>query len=218
MVRVALTRKFTLTPVSDPCFVKVTITVNPVNDAPIARDATFHVQRDGATCIDFACLVADADGDALSLSFANPSHGTLTRTDDGRYHYRPAQGFVGTDTFTYTVSDGQLSTTGIITLAVGGWACGNSATLQVTSGWASAGQTDSGYRYIVVTQGGGSPGDREADAADDVPMVDWGAKVDSHAYVAPGASSTWWRVLGGEPVPGPTEFAQRTGLSVKKPH
>jgi VCBS repeat-containing protein len=198
---------------------RVTITVAPVNDAPTARDATFRVRRDGAACIDFACLVADVDGDALTLSFASPGHGTLTRTDDGRYLYRPAQGFSGTDTFTYTVSDGRLSATATITLVVGGWACGNGASVQVTSGWASAGQTGNGCRYIVVNQNQNRGSSRSGtDTTGDLPTVDWNAQAEAQAYAAANASAPWWDALGEEPLPGSNDFAQQCGLRVKKPH
>jgi hypothetical protein len=39
----------------------------PVNDAPIAKNATFTVQRNGSVRIDFSRLVSDVDGDILSL-------------------------------------------------------------------------------------------------------------------------------------------------------
>jgi hypothetical protein len=42
------------------------------------------------------------------------------RNQDGSYTYTPAKGFTGTDSFTYTVSDGKLSTTAKITLTVSG--------------------------------------------------------------------------------------------------
>jgi hypothetical protein len=107
--------------------------VAPVNDAPIARNATFRMQQDGNVCIDFASLIADIDGDALTLSFGNPRHGTPTRTSDGHYLYRPDRNFSGTDTFTYTVSDDRTSTSAMITLDVDRRNyCGDGARIQVT--------------------------------------------------------------------------------------
>ena len=52
---------------------------------------------------------SDPDGDALSVS--NPggvtaANGDLSLGADGAFTYNPAPGFEGTDTFTYTVSDG----------------------------------------------------------------------------------------------------------------
>ncbi|WP_369929476.1 polymorphic toxin-type HINT domain-containing protein [Xanthomonas sp. NCPPB 2632] len=56
----------------------VSVTVK-VNHAPTAQNASFHVQKDGSVRIDFDCLVADQDDDALTLSLTNPSKGTLTQ-------------------------------------------------------------------------------------------------------------------------------------------
>jgi large repetitive protein len=36
---------------------------------------------------------------------STPAHGTVTMAPDGTYVYRPATGFIGTDTFTYKVTD-----------------------------------------------------------------------------------------------------------------
>ncbi|MCQ2354663.1 MAG: S-layer homology domain-containing protein [Clostridia bacterium] len=50
----------------------------------------------------------DPDGDALMYEIVNyPSHGCLTLTDAsaGTYLYRPASGYSGKDSFTYTVRD-----------------------------------------------------------------------------------------------------------------
>lgn len=188
----------------------------PVNYAPIARDATYRLRQDGSVCIDFACLVADVEGDVLSLSFANPSHGTLTRTDDGRYLYRPANGFSGTESFTYTVSDGQASTTATITLNVlDRWGrCDNSASVQVTSGWSSASQASSGYRYVVVNQGRNSSNPQADAKADELPSVDWDAQADVQAYAVAYTSSPWLEALGEELASGPINFAQQCGFDV----
>ena len=62
---------------------------------------------------------AISNGDALNLAgFTQPAHGTLTRAG-GVLTYRPDAGYVGPDSFGYTVSDGSLSDTGTVTIAVG---------------------------------------------------------------------------------------------------
>ena len=46
----------------------------------------------------------DPDGDALTITSVGPaSHGTVTNNGDGSLTYKPAAGFLGVDTFTYTV-------------------------------------------------------------------------------------------------------------------
>jgi len=81
------------------------------------------------------------DGDALSFGLApngGPANGTVTVNPDGSYTYTPAANFNGTDSFTYTVSDGQGgTTTGSISITVDP---ANDA--PTTSGATLAGQED----------------------------------------------------------------------------
>ena len=49
----------------------------------------------------------DADADLLTATVVNgPGHGTLTLGGDGAVTYTPEAGFHGSDSFTYTASDG----------------------------------------------------------------------------------------------------------------
>ena len=88
--------------------------------------ASYTLTEGGSIVIDFAGLISDADGDVLTLSFTNLKNGKLTKNPGaspelGRrstYTYTPKREFSGTETFTYTVSDGKLTTTAIITLTV----------------------------------------------------------------------------------------------------
>ena len=70
--------------------------------------------------IDLQSLISDIEGDPLTLTVNSPANGTLTRNTDGTYRYIPNQGFTGTDSFTYTVSDGELTTTATISIIVKG--------------------------------------------------------------------------------------------------
>ncbi len=96
----------------------VTLTVKPVNDAPVAHNASYTVQKDGSIKIDLLSLTSDVDGDCLTLCITHPGKGTLTKNADGTYSYRPRQGYTGADSFSYTVSDGKLTSTGTISLNV----------------------------------------------------------------------------------------------------
>ena len=62
----------------------------------------------------------DADHDTMTASVvAQPLHGTLTFSSNGTFTYTPAAGFSGTDSFTYQVSDGILtSSVATATIAV----------------------------------------------------------------------------------------------------
>jgi hypothetical protein len=96
----------------------LSVKVLPVNDAPIAKNATFTVQRNGSVRIDFSQLVSDVDGDILSLMPDCPNKGTLSKNSDGSYTYTPRRNFTGTDSFTYTVNDGTSCVQATISLVV----------------------------------------------------------------------------------------------------
>jgi hypothetical protein len=102
----------------------VSITVTPVNDAPVANDDTFTVALDGVVTPSAGVLVndRDMDGDSLAAVLATgASHGQVTLRPDGTFTYTPAAGFSGIDTFTYRASDGRLaSNVATVTLVVAG--------------------------------------------------------------------------------------------------
>jgi hypothetical protein len=98
----------------------VTITVNPVNDPPVAEDDTATVDE-GAT-VDVAVLANDHDveGDNLTVvALSDPARGSAVVNLDGTVAYTPDAGLSGPDTFTYTVSDGSGGEdTATVTIAV----------------------------------------------------------------------------------------------------
>ena len=87
----------------------VTVTVNPVNDAPVADDATLGVVEGTTLAFDLQTLVDDietADGDLIFAVNTSPSNGNLTASGpDGVWVYEPDPGFNGTDTLVYEVMD-----------------------------------------------------------------------------------------------------------------
>ncbi len=102
----------------------VTIVVNPVNDAPVAIDDSITVEPDTASVLslglDLFANDNDVDGDSLSLDgFTQPSNGALVDNGDDTLTYTPTPGFVGVDSFTYSVTDGALpSNVATVTLSV----------------------------------------------------------------------------------------------------
>jgi VCBS repeat-containing protein len=94
----------------------VTITVEPKNDAPVASNDSYRTAT-GATLTvssaDEGVLAndTDVDGDGLTVTVVvtNPEHGTLTVELDGTFSYTPEAGYQGLDTFSYTVTDGELT-------------------------------------------------------------------------------------------------------------
>ncbi|MCA9140285.1 MAG: tandem-95 repeat protein [Planctomycetales bacterium] len=102
----------------------VTVTVTPVNDPPTGVDDTFDVVE-GTTANRLEVLSNDSispdTGETLSVTSVtgNSSGSTVAVSSDGlAVNYTPASGFTGTDTFTYTVSDGQLTDTVTATVTV----------------------------------------------------------------------------------------------------
>ena len=83
----------------------VSVTINPVNDAPIANDMSLSLDRESS--IDFTLDASDQDGDSLSKTIVSqPDNGTLVPGAGLNYTYTPDSGYFGTDSFTYKVNDG----------------------------------------------------------------------------------------------------------------
>jgi Ca2+-binding RTX toxin-like protein len=86
----------------------VTVTVNAVNDAPVAAGDSVITDEDFAvTTGDVLADDTDVEGDDLSIqSFTQPAHGTVVDNADGTFTYTPNVNYNGLDSFTYTVVDG----------------------------------------------------------------------------------------------------------------
>ncbi len=88
----------------------VTLTVRPLNDAPVAMADTYALDEDTVLIVPALGIVAndaDVDGEALSATLvAGPAHGTLTLEATGAFSYQPLADWWGEDLFTYTVTDG----------------------------------------------------------------------------------------------------------------
>jgi hypothetical protein len=99
----------------------VTITVRAVNDAPVAVADRAEADPAVPVRIDVLGNDRDAEGDTLSVaSVGTSTNGVITQNPDGTLTYTANAGFVGTDTFTYVVSDGRGGTaTGTVTVIVG---------------------------------------------------------------------------------------------------
>ncbi len=85
--------------------------VQPVNDAPVAVDDT--VSRVGVTEFSIGVLAndRDVDGDRLTVTAVEQGRvGSVTINPDSTLRYVAPAGFLGWDSFTYTVSDGNGGT------------------------------------------------------------------------------------------------------------
>jgi LPXTG-motif cell wall-anchored protein len=89
----------------------ITITVTPVNDPPTAGNDALTVDEDTPGVVTVLANDWDVDGDPLGVvSITGPSHGTAVVSPDGSVTYTPGPDFNGSDSFDYTVSDGQGGT------------------------------------------------------------------------------------------------------------
>ncbi len=91
----------------------VTITVNPVNQPPLAANDSYSTDENSPLAVSTGGVLAndsDVESDPLTASMvAGPQHGTVTLNSDGSFTYTPAADFSGTDSFTYQANDGQSS-------------------------------------------------------------------------------------------------------------
>jgi VCBS repeat-containing protein len=100
----------------------VTITVNAVNDAPVAVADAYAVAEDGTLNVPAAGVLAndsDIDGPALSaVLVGGPSNAaTFALNANGSFSYTPTANFNGTDSFTYRASDGSLQSA-VVTVTI----------------------------------------------------------------------------------------------------
>ena len=85
----------------------VTVTVQSPNQPPVVGDLTAATLRNQPVDIDVLASASDPDGDSLGIAgFTQPDNGTVTQSGDV-LRYLPNDEFVGSDSFTYTISDGQ---------------------------------------------------------------------------------------------------------------
>lgn len=110
---------------------KVNLTVNPVNDAPLAANDSIGLVEDGSITFNVLTNDQDVDGDRLTVSAINGNPisvnapvvlsgvGTVALNADGTLTFTPLADYFGTPSFTYLVSDGKgASATGTVNLTV----------------------------------------------------------------------------------------------------
>ena len=96
---------------------EVSITVNGINDAPVALDTqTATISEDSLLTV--SPNASDVDGDILTITVDNVSNGTATVDVNGDIVFTPTADFNGEAIISYTASDDSVSDTGIITVTV----------------------------------------------------------------------------------------------------
>jgi VCBS repeat-containing protein len=156
----------------------VTVTITPVNDAPVAANETqtgligntLHVVSTTATGPQTTGTgnlkdgVVDPDDSTFTVTAGSSSTnlGTVAVNSDGTYTFLPKAGYNGTDTFTFTIHDAHSGTddaTASMTVANMVWYVNSAA-------GAGDGRSSSPYNAISSINGAGGSGD--VDSANDV--------------------------------------------------
>jgi hypothetical protein len=84
----------------------VTVTINAVNDTPVAINDATGTPEDTPTTIDVLANDSDVDGDALTIQNVTQAKGVVHINPDGTLGYEPTPNFSGLDEFYYTILDG----------------------------------------------------------------------------------------------------------------
>lgn len=102
----------------------LSVSVNNVNEAVTAVDDTISAVEDMviSSTIDLDANDYDVDGDNLTVvagEFTTQEGGNILINTDGSYTYTPPANFNGTDSVNYTVTDGEFTDVGLLTINVG---------------------------------------------------------------------------------------------------
>ncbi len=95
----------------------VTVIVVPVNDRPVAVDDNTNTLEDVSVTIRPLINDYDLDSPSITITSAFADNGTAT-VSGTNIIFKPATNFNGTALITYTISDGSLSATGVVIVAV----------------------------------------------------------------------------------------------------
>lgn len=101
--------------------VNLSLTVNPMQDAPVAVDDEVYVPLSGSQTFSVLENDYDADEEALSVSSWTTAGltGTLTFNDTTqKFTYIAKDGVEGIETFTYDITDGTDTVTGTVSLSI----------------------------------------------------------------------------------------------------
>jgi hypothetical protein len=109
---------------ADSNLATVSLTINPINDAPLASDDSYAIDEDTPLTIVAPGVLendSDIEGDSLSAIIDSlPLNGTLQLSADGSFSYTPNTDFNGSDSFTYHANDGQADSNIVtVNLSVG---------------------------------------------------------------------------------------------------
>jgi VCBS repeat-containing protein len=97
--------------ITRPSFGYISVLLNTTNRPPATADDAYATDEDTTLNVGAPGVLendSDPDGDTQAPSIeSGPSHGSLVLNGDGSFEYTPHGNYHGTDSFTYTASDGQ---------------------------------------------------------------------------------------------------------------
>ncbi len=172
----------------------VTVTVNPVNDAPVADDDSATVAEDGSVLVDVLNGDTDVEGDTLSINSVGSATSGTVAIESGKVRYTPNANFFGSDSFTYQVCDNNSSS------GANGSLC-DTATVNVT--------VTAVNDAPVVTAGSGQTTDEGSSVSVDATFTDVDQDI-SEVYTASinwGDGNTTAGVVSGNSVSGSHTYA-----------
>ncbi|MBD1938670.1 cadherin-like domain-containing protein [Microcoleus sp. FACHB-68] len=96
----------------------ITLTVNPVNDAPVAVNDSYSTNKNLPLTIAAGTGILANDSDVennplTAVLITETNNGTLSLDSNGSFTYTPNADFIGNDSFTYQVNDGLLNSNAV---------------------------------------------------------------------------------------------------------
>ncbi|CAM4142359.1 Ig-like domain-containing protein [Shewanella aquimarina] len=97
----------------------ITVEATSVNTAPVALADTLTLSSKTSGIISVLGNDSDAEGDQLTVvTVSAPAKGSVVINSDNTITYIPAKSFKSSDSFTYTISDGELQATATVKVSL----------------------------------------------------------------------------------------------------
>ncbi|WP_328797741.1 tandem-95 repeat protein [Marinomonas vulgaris] len=114
------TISYTISDGEESSSAEVAVTVDAVNDGPVAvNDTATGTEDGGVITIDVLDNDTDVDGDDLTITAATvPAEQGTVAIVDGQLEFTPAENFNGEATISYTISDGEESSSAEVAVTV----------------------------------------------------------------------------------------------------
>ncbi|MDI3326623.1 Ig-like domain-containing protein [Pontibacterium granulatum] len=111
---------------SDSANVSVSVAAVNNNSAPVAVNDSVTLSSKTAVTISVLSNDYDPENDALSIvGVTQGSKGSVSVNSNGTIYYSPSKSFKSSDSFTYTISDGQKTSTATVSISLSGSTGGN---------------------------------------------------------------------------------------------